>query len=150
MNLSPNFTLEEFTHSQHAVRAGIPNTASPEIRTNLSRLAWLLEDVRVRLGDKPIVISSGYRCAKLNTLIGSVSTSQHVKGLAVDFTCPAYGSPRHICLDLIASGLRFDQLICEGSWVHISLAEPFAPLRNEVLTAVFATGRKTQYVRGLT
>ena len=149
MNLSTHFTLDEFTHSQHAVRAGIPNTASPEIRANLSRLAWLLEEVREQLGGKPIVISSGYRCAKLNTLIGSVSTSQHVLGLAVDFTCPSFGSPRQICQQLLDMGLRFDQLICEGSWVHISLAEPARALRGEVLTAVFATGRKTQYTRGL-
>jgi len=43
----------------------------------------------------------------------------------------------------------FDQLIYEGSWVHVGLAEVGAPMRNQVLTAVFAKGVPTQYRAGL-
>ena len=149
MNLSTHFTLEEFILSQHAVRAGIANLPAAEARSNLGRLAWMLEEVRHQLGDHAILINSGYRCPRLNTLIGSVSTSQHALGLAVDFLCPGYGSPRAICEVLQESPLQFDQLICEGSWVHISLAETARPARREVLTAVFRVGQKTQYTRGL-
>lgn len=150
MNISDHFTLEELTHSQTAVRAGINNTpGDPVVISNLTLIARLLEAVRGLLDDKPIVISSGYRCSKLNTLIGSIRTSQHVLGLAVDFTCPRFGTPKQICQHLIDVGLRFDQLICEGTWVHISLASPGAPVRNEVLTAVFKSGEKTRYVKGL-
>lgn len=148
MNLSPHFTLEELTHSQQAVRARIDNTPNSTAMFGLTKITNLLEDVRQLLG-QPIQISSGFRCTKLNTLIGGAKDSQHVLGLAVDFICPGYGTPKEICQTLLASGLKFDQMICEGTWVHLSLAIPGLPLRNQVLTAVFEPGRKTRYLEGL-
>ena len=149
MNLSPHFTLAEMLLSQDATRAGIANIPPPEVVTNLTRLATLLEGVRLVLGGHPISISSGYRCKKLNTLIGGSRTSQHMQGLAADFICPAFGTPRQICEQLLDMDFRFDQLIFEGAWVHISLSDIDAPLRNQMQTAVFKPGHKTQYLRGL-
>lgn len=150
MNLSEHFTLEELTQSQHAVRACIDNTPTdPVVLDNLRITAQMLEAVRTLLGGHPILVTSGYRCPKLNTLIGSGSTSQHTRGLAVDFTCPAFGTPKHICQRLLEMDLQFDQLIFEGSWVHLSHAEAGRPFRGEVLTAVFEPGKKTTYLRGL-
>lgn len=149
MNLSPHFTLEELTHSQQAVRAKIDNTPDSTVLFGLTQIANLLEEVRQLLGEHPINISSGYRCTKLNTLIGGARTSQHVLGLAVDFICPSYGTPKEICQTLLASGLKFDQMICEGTWVHLSLSAVGAALRNDVMTAVFEPGRKTRYLEGL-
>lgn len=148
MNLSTHFTLEEMVISQH-LRSGIDNTPPPEAMSNLLRLSSLLEGVRLVLGDHPISISSGYRCKKLNTLIGGSRTSQHMQGLAADFICPAFGTPRQICEQLLDMDFRFDQLIFEGAWVHISLSDIDAPLRNQMQTAVFKQGHKTQYLRGL-
>jgi hypothetical protein len=148
MNLSPHFTLEELTHSQQAVRARIDNTPNTPQRACLELIANLLEDVRQLLGH-PIQISSGFRCNKLNSLIGGAKNSQHVLGLAVDFICPGYGTPKEICQTLLASGLKFDQMICEGTWVHLSLEVRGQPMRNQVLTAVFEPGRKTRYLEGL-
>lgn len=148
MNLTPHFTLEELTHSQQAVRARIDNTAVGIALFNLHKIAKLLEDVRELLGN-PIQISSGFRCTKLNTLIGGSKTSQHTLGLAVDFICPARGTPKEICQTLLDSGLKFDQMIQEGTWVHLSLAADDMPTRNQVLTAVFEPGRRTQYLEGL-
>jgi hypothetical protein len=149
MNLTEHFTLEELTQSQNAVRACIDNTPDEAALDNLKVTAQHLEAVRELLGDLPILISSGYRCQKLNTLIGSVRTSQHTQGLAVDFTCPAFGTPKQICQRLLDKDLQFDQMICEGTWVHLSHALHGEPLRNEVLTAVFKPGQKTSYQRGL-
>jgi len=149
MNISPNFTLDELTHSQQAIRSNIDNTPNKSVLINLSIIASLLESVRKLLGEHPILISSGYRCAKLNTMIGGSKNSQHVMGLAVDFICPKYGTPKEICQLLLSSGLQFDQMICEGTWVHLSLADDDMPTRNQVLTAVFEPGRKTQYRQGL-
>jgi len=149
MNLSPHFTLEELTHSQQAVRGRIDNTPSKSVLMNLNKIATLLEAVRQLLGEYPIQISSGFRCTKLNTLIGGAKNSQHTLGLAVDFLCPGYGTPKEICQSLLDSGLKFDQMICEGTWVHLSLADDDMPTRNQVLTAVFEPGRKTQYRQGL-
>lgn len=149
MNLSPHFTLEELTHSQQAVRARIDNTPNTAQLAGLNLIAGLLEEVRQLLGEHPIQISSGFRCTKLNTLIGGAKNSQHTLGLAVDFICPSYGTPKDICQAMLASGLKFDQMICEGTWVHLSLDDEGRPLRNQVLTAVFEPGRKTRYLDGL-
>lgn len=65
-HLSSHFTLEEMIHSQAATRQRIDNSPSPEILSNLRRLAATLEEVRSLLGDAPILISSGYRCPALN------------------------------------------------------------------------------------
>jgi len=46
VNLSPNFTLEELTHSETAVRLGIDNTPTVEVIDNLKFLSGRLEDVR--------------------------------------------------------------------------------------------------------
>lgn len=127
MDLSSHFTLAEFTASQTAARLGIDNTPPEIVMSALLRTALGLEAVRVRLGGAPIIVSSGYRCLELNAAIGSKSTSQHVKGEAVDFTAPRFGSPQAIATALRDSGIDYDQLILEfakngGGWVHISFS----------------------------
>lgn len=123
MKLSPHFTLEELTVSQTAARMGIDNTPPPAVVRALERTALGLELVRVRLA-APIIISSGYRSPALNACIGSKDTSQHLKGEAVDFSAPGFGSPRQIVDYLINSGLEFDQMILEfNSWVHLSFVQ---------------------------
>jgi hypothetical protein len=71
--------------------------------------------------------------------------SAHRNGDAVDFICPAYGTPLKICRAIEAAQIQFDQLIQEGSWVHIAFA---SPMRNEILTAKF-TETGPQYTKGL-
>lgn len=75
MQLSNHFTLEEFTHSQTAARLGIGNQVPAQVMPALQRTAEGLEGVRMRLGNRPLVISSGYRSPALNTAIGSKPTS---------------------------------------------------------------------------
>lgn len=144
--LTANFTLEEFITSETAARRGIDNTPNDEVKDNLLQLAQRMEAVRYLLGNKPIIIKSGYRSPKLNTAIGGAKNSQHVKGQAVDFICPQFGSPLEICHEIThGSMIQFDQLIQEGSWVHLSIAD--VP-RMEVLTAHFKNGRAS-YTSGL-
>lgn len=131
MKLSRHFHLDEFTTSQTAARQGIDNTPSPAVVRRLQVLAGLLEDVRELLGSKPLLISSGYRSPILNGRIGGSKTSAHMLGYAGDFICPGFGTPLEICQTIAASDLVFDQLIEEGTWVHIS-ADPRA--RRQVMT----------------
>lgn len=125
--LTEHFTLEEMTASQTASRMGI-NNVPPEgsqERKNLQRTAELMEKVRIILGEKPVLISSGYRCPQVNAACGGSSTSAHMSGLAVDFTCPGFGTPRDIChmLEPHMTELGIDQLIYEfESWVHLGLS----------------------------
>lgn len=124
MYLSTHFTLDELTHSQEAARSGIENTPDEATVDRLKATCYGLEEVRTLLGGKPILISSGYRCIDLNRLLGSKDTSQHVRGEAVDFTCPTFGTPAEIVRKIIASGIQYDQVIAEfGRWVHISFSD---------------------------
>jgi len=120
MNLSPHFTLEELTRSQIAARRGINNDPTPAILANLKRLAKFLEQVRL-LFDEPINVSSGYRNEQVNELVGGAKNSQHLTGLAADFTIRGY-TIDDIVRTIVDSNLQYDQVIAEyGAWVHISI-----------------------------
>jgi hypothetical protein len=142
MRLGKYFTLEEFVSSQTATRRGIGNTPTPSVLVNLRDLVQnILDPLREQLS-QPVVVSSGYRSPALNRAIGGANTSQHVEGQAADIQCPAIGTKR-LFEFLRASELPFDQLIYEGSWVHVS----FGPRhRREVLIATFTNG-KVSYSR---
>jgi zinc D-Ala-D-Ala carboxypeptidase len=124
--LTEHFTLQEFTDSQTAARKSInnvPPVGSPE-RKNLLRTAEVMEKVRTLLGDKPILISSGYRGPSLNAAVGGSKNSAHMSGLAIDFSCPSFGTPRAICkkIEPHMEELGVDQLIHEfETWVHLGL-----------------------------
>lgn len=131
MKLSAHFNLDEFVRSNTATKHGIDNTPPPDVVRRIWSTAGHMEMIRALLG-KPILISSGYRCAELNKAVGGVANSAHQTGYAVDFTCPDYGSPYKVAMELANSpSISFDQLIQEGTWVHIS----FDPkMRRELLT----------------
>jgi zinc D-Ala-D-Ala carboxypeptidase len=147
--LSPNFWLSEFTRSGAAVRHGLRNEPLASHILNLKRVAVTLEQVRAYLGHKAIIISSGYRCPALNTLVRGSKYSAHMQGLAADFVCPDFGSPREICTVIADSHIAFDQLIFESNWVHLSQPATFGAGRREVLTAVFQSGQDVTYLKGL-
>jgi zinc D-Ala-D-Ala carboxypeptidase len=125
--LTEHFTLEEMTYSETAARKGInnvPASGSQEYK-NLQRTAETMEEVRTLLNDKPILVSSGYRSPQVNAAVGGSTTSAHMSGLAVDFHCPEFGTPKAICKHLHAhmQALAIDQLIHEyDTWVHLGLS----------------------------
>jgi hypothetical protein len=145
MNLSRNFTLEEAIQSSTAARNAIDNTPDGGTVETMKEAAANLEKVRKLLGVY-IVVLSWFRCPRLNKAVGSSETSAHVKGWAIDFTAPKFGSAKAVAEAIKASSLVFDQLIYEGTWVHISF-DPRA--RMQVMTAVFAPGKKTTYKAGI-
>lgn len=151
IRLTPNFTREELTHSETAVRLGIDNEPSDSVKGNLVLLAQGLERVRKALGDVPIYVSSGFRSPELNKRIGGSLRSQHLLCLAADFSAPAFGTPYDICVRVAkyAPDIRFDQLIHEGRWVHIGFPAIGTKPRTEILTAHFKNGG-VSYSKGLT
>lgn len=134
MNLSPHFTLEELTASETADRQSIDNQPTDvKVKNHLKFLAKNLEDVRECLGS-PIHINSAYRSLVVNALLGSKPTSAHVKGLAADFVCPGFGTPKEVVQRLSSSNVAYDQLILEfDRWVHIGFAEEGYIPRKQVL-----------------
>lgn len=141
MKLTEHFTLDELIITD--VR-GMDNTPSAEVLSNLYLTAVDMEEVRRILGN-PITIRSGYRSKAVNTAVGGSQTSAHCDGWAVDFICPHFGSPLDVAKKL-ETVILYDQLIYEGTWVHIS----FDPrMRKQVLTAHFDKGKPTRYTNGL-
>ena len=78
------FNIKEMTKSQTAKLYHIDNTPTEEVVENLKKVMYILDIVRVYIG-KPIFVNSGYRCKKLNEMVGGVQKSMHTKGLAADF-----------------------------------------------------------------
>lgn len=118
--ISTNFTLEEASESQTAARLGIDNDIPSDLIDNVKRAAYVMEEVRSELGDNMILVSSWYRSPALNAEVKGSKTSRHMKGLAVDFTCPHFGTPREIVHRLVGSNIKYHQVILEfGKWVHI-------------------------------
>ena len=151
MKLTANITLDELTKSQIAERKGINNNPNPKQIDNLKALATnILQPVRSHY-DKPLIISSGFRCAQLCVEIGSKITSQHVaddNAAAADFEIPCVDN-RELAT-WIRSELEFDQLILEfyrdneptSGWIHCSYSTNHN--RNQSLRAVREDG-KVQY-----
>ena len=125
---SEHFTIEELCRSQVAVCLGIDNEPKrDDIIANLKRLAFhTLEAVRLLNDNKPITITSGYRCKELNKAVGGVATSQHQNGCAADFVVGSAEENRSLFQKIKSSGsVPFDQLILEpkAGWIHISYVE---------------------------
>lgn len=118
-----NFSMSELIHSDTAIRHNINNM--PDINSLDSMLAlivYCLQPIREKLG-KPMIISSGYRNSQVNRLVGGSPTSEHLKGMAADFTVKGM-SVADIVSFIQKCGIKYTQLIEEHSkdavWVHIS------------------------------
>jgi hypothetical protein len=116
--LSVHFTLDELTHTDHREFDNTPNSLET---ANLIRLAGLLEDVKILLGGKPIMVNSAFRSEAVNNAVGSRNTSQHRIGCAADIRVPGV-TPDEVVKAVIASGIGYDQIIREfDRWTHISV-----------------------------
>jgi hypothetical protein len=142
MQLTANFTLEEFTRSTTADRLGIDNTPNTQEIDNIRRLCVeILQPARLALG--PIQISSGFRSDALNKAVGGVPNSAHRLGFAADVVPVNVGTL--VLAKWIKNNTSFDQIILEfgtlqnPNWIHVS-ADPIR--RMNVLQA---SGSPTQY-----
>jgi zinc D-Ala-D-Ala carboxypeptidase len=131
MNLTEHFTLAELTHTDHREFDNVPNEAELE---NLKRLAAFLEDVKVVLGGRPIMVNSAFRSKQVNDAVGSKDSSQHRIGCAVDIRVPQL-TPDQVVRAIIASDLPYDQVIREfDRWTHLSIPNtPEAKPRKQAL-----------------
>ena len=121
-----HFCIEEMISSATAQREGIDNRP-PKCAYHLLHVLvdQLLDPIREAWGE-PIVVSSGYRCKELNTLVGGAKNSHHMLGCAADLIAGNKADHRrlfNLILQMQQLGkIRFTQLILEadGRWIHIS------------------------------
>lgn len=131
MNLTPHFTLDELTYTDHRE---FDNTPGPVELANLRRLADFLEQVKALLDGRPVIINSAYRSEKVNAAVGSKPTSQHRRGCAADIRVVGL-TPDEVVRAIRASKLPYDQVIREfDRWTHVSVANnPFEAVRRQAL-----------------
>ena len=129
--MTPHFSLAELTTTDHREFKNEPN---PSEIANLQRLAELLEQVKVAIGNKPVMVNSAFRSKQVNDAVGSKDTSQHRVGCAADIRVPCV-TPDAVVKAIIAAKLPFDQLIREfDRWTHISVPNTVgAAPRGQVL-----------------
>ena len=125
MDTKSYFTIDELCASDTAKKYGIDNTPNPTIITRLQRLINFLNPIREAWGSA-IKVTSGYRCEKLNCLVGGSKTSSHTIGYGVDLI-PLNGKMsefKKFIVDYMKNKM-FDQCIIEKSgkteWIHIGL-----------------------------
>lgn len=118
------FTIRELTKSDVAKRNKINNIPTKQEEQNLIALVENILDPLRKAYGKPIIVTSGFRCERLNNLINGSKTSQHVQGLAADIrTVEDTVEENKKLFDLVIKlNLPFDQLINEYNydWVHVS------------------------------
>ena len=119
------FTIAELCASDTAKKYGVDNTPSPIIISHLQQLINFLNPLREAWGSA-IKVTSGYRCKRLNDMVGGSKTSSHLIGYGVDLV-PANGKMdvfKKFVVDYMKTRI-FDQCIIEKSgkteWIHIGL-----------------------------
>lgn len=126
------FTIEELIKSDTATEKKIDNTPNALITNNLKYVIERLNPIREEFG-KPIYVTSGYRCPRLNKLVGGSTKSAHLQGLAVDITTYNRDENKRL-FNLIRSKYQFDQLIDEKdlSWIHLGFKTDKKNERNVI------------------
>jgi hypothetical protein len=129
--MTPHFTLDELTHTDHRTLDNTPNETE---LANIQRLAEFLEEIKTLLGGKPIMINSAFRSKAVNDAVGSKDTSQHRLGCAADIRVPSM-TPDAVVRAIVASDLGYDQVIREfDRWTHVSIPnEPARAPRKQAL-----------------
>ena len=152
MHLTKNFTLEELTKSDTALRMGLENDADDTQLANLVALCeCILQPVRDHFG-KGVKVNSGLRTPEVNAKVGGSKTSDHCKGMAADIEIPGVANAE--LAQWITDNLEFRQVILEfytpgipdSGWVHVSYNS--GDNKKQVLTATKQNG-KTVYLTGL-
>jgi zinc D-Ala-D-Ala carboxypeptidase len=121
VRVSEHFTWAEvFQHRSlsEVLRAGLVIFQNALIQAQ--KMERIREYLRGLLGEVVIVVSSWYRSTMINNMVGGAKGSQHLLGLAVDFTVPGH-SPAKIQALLIPQKdkIGFCLEITNGNWTHV-------------------------------
>ena len=152
MKLTANFSLQEMTKSETALRFGLDNTPNDSQLENLVALCeCVLQPVRDHFG-KGVKVNSGFRDLEVNAKVGGSKTSDHTRGMAADIEIPGVANAE--LAQWIVDNVSFRQVILEfytpgipdSGWVHVSYNA--GDNKKQVLTATKQSG-KTVYLQGL-
>lgn len=153
--ISENFTLEELTYSDTAVKKKIKNVPDDVHLAHLKETVTKMAQPIRTMYNKGIKVTSGYRCKQLNAVIpGSSSTSMHTQGFALDIKPVEAGDMRNLMKTVLmwARQNNFDQIILEKcdklgvpQWIHIGWKHTAKGQRRQILTATQRSDGKYNY-----
>lgn len=136
-----NFKYQEFFLSKTAIAHNIDNQeeflSNPRFKEYLLNgihLSNQLQLIRDKMNasnefkeivgnDMSININSGFRCQKLNNLVGGRPNSQHTRFEAVDFRINGineFEKLKEIAVWIKKQKIIVDQCLVEASWIHLS------------------------------
>ena len=123
--LSAHFLLREFLN----LGKYPDNIPTMQVVANLTYGSlMLLEPARLEVG--PIIINSGFRNSRVNSLVGGVKNSQHLIGQAADIH-PQDPAQFQRLVNFLRSCPHTDQLLTAPNWLHVSW-NPFDSPRHYV------------------
>ena len=132
------FTIEELCKSETAEQFNIDNVPDTNITNNLQQLIEFLNPIRDAWGSA-LIVTSGYRCERLNQMLGGSDTSAHKLGWAVDLI-PSNGKIEEFEQFLIKyvkdNKIMWDQILIEKSgnstWIHIGIYNQYMTQRQQI------------------
>ena len=150
IHLSKNLPLVEAIKSNTAIKNGIDNSPTEEHLANMKLVAdKIFQPVREHF-NIPIGVTSMYRSAALNKVIGGAKSSSHMTGQAIDMDADVYGGVTNKeIFEYIIANLTFDTIIWEfgtsdePAWIHVAYREDNN--RNRRLVAYKDQNKNTQY-----
>lgn len=119
------FSFTEFERSETAYRHGIDNRLPDNYKNNVAALVDNVLDPLREAWGRPLTVTSGYRCAELNKVVGGVPTSMHLTGHAADITTGNAVDNRRLYQLAQSLNLPYFELIgkkYDFRWLHISHA----------------------------
>lgn len=110
IQVGPHFQVKEFACKDGSTITFIDNY-----------MVTILELLRKELGNKPIIITSGYRTPTHNAKVGGAKYSYHMRGMAVDIKVNGKTSKEVAkALDKLVNGCG---IIVYESWVHFDVRD---------------------------
>lgn len=114
--MTKNFSLKELSCPHCGVCKVRPSSAN-----RLQRMRDIL--------DRPVRVSSGYRCPEHNSKVGGVVKSRHIEGIAFDVRCMP-----HERYEMIKAAMEvgFTCVMVYPTWLHVDdrAGEPQLLIRN--------------------
>ena len=120
------FKMSELIHSDTAAKLNINNMPPIQVLDKLQALIFYTLNPTRQHFNKPIIVTSGYRCSILNNKVNGAKNSQHLVGEAADIVIN--GANLHDVFAWMKSNVPYDQLLFEkdskgNKWIHVSYRE---------------------------
>ncbi|PLR86383.1 muramoyltetrapeptide carboxypeptidase [Bacillus canaveralius] len=110
-----NFNYTEF-YSKDGSGFNGGKVSAATVKENVRRLMYKLEALRVKAGNKPVTINSGFRSISHNSNVGGASNSQHMYGIAADVAISGVSSTT---VKNTAKTCGFSGIYNESSFAHL-------------------------------